>query len=89
MVNFRTNVDCCKRFMANISGLPLDAINPLIGDKVRVYHDSEFEIWMTVAERSWFLTNGTSPVLECYLSLGPHTTIPDFEKMLRQRGFRW
>lgn len=89
VVNFRTQIDCCRKYMGQNSGLQLSSINPLVGDSVRVYHDSKFEIWMKVIERSWVLINGSSPVLECYLGLQNGWTIPDFEQVLKNRGFSW
>ena len=82
-VRFTTNIDCCKGFMSNISGLPLEMIRPVVGEKVLVYHDSEFELWMPVAECRWKLTNGTSPDLICELSCPSHLNIPQLEKLLR------
>jgi hypothetical protein len=83
---FRTNIDCAKRFMNHISGLP--GINPAVGDMVRVYGDTQCEIYMVVKERYWSFTNGASPVLTCYLSVPPPLeTIAQFEKRLRGFGF--
>jgi hypothetical protein len=69
--------------MSQNSGLSLSAINPQIGDNVRVYHDSSFEIELKVVERRWHLTNGASPELHCWLSVPSGWNIIDFEKMLR------
>lgn len=83
MVQFRTNIDCCKKFMGNISGLPLSTINPIVGDRVRVYHDTQIEVWLQVVGRNWRMTNGTNPVLECELHLETGWTIPMLEKHLK------
>jgi hypothetical protein len=82
-VRFTTNIDCCKRYMGNISGLPLDRINPAIGDRVRVYKDSALHVWLKVVGRRWTMTNGAQPVLECELHLEDGWTIPMLEKALR------
>ncbi len=82
-VEFRTNIDCCRRFMGNISYLPLAHINPLVGDRVRVYYDSELEVWLKVVTRNWIMTNGSSPVLICDLHLESGWTIPMLERALR------
>lgn len=86
-VKFLTNIDCCKRFMNQNSGLPLERINPLIGDYIRVYHDTGFEVSMKVVERKWVLTNGTSPELHVWLASPNGFSIPEFEKVLKDRGF--
>lgn len=87
-VQFITNVDMCKRFMGQISGLPLDRINPAVGDLVRVYHDTEFTLYMPVIERRWIMDNGTNPRLWCYLGCPLGLTIPGIEEVLRNRGFK-
>ncbi len=79
---FRTNVDCCKKFMSNISGL---SIQVNVGDRVRVYHDSAFDHYMKVCEREWTFTNGSDPVLTCYLA-PDGLTIPEMERRLRSAG---
>ena len=83
---FRTNVDCAKRFMSSISGLE---ISPLVGDLVRVYNDSDCEINMVVVGRTWKFTNGSDPILVCELHVPPPwKTVPEFEKILNSFGFR-
>lgn len=87
-VNFRTNIDCCKIFMQQNSGLPLSKINPSIGDLIRVYHSSDFEIEMKVIDRRWKLTNGSNPELNIYLAFpNGFDKITEFEKILKNRGF--
>jgi len=66
-VIFHTKVNHCARFMRQNSGLPIESINPLVGDLVRIYHDSAIAIHMKVLIRSWELTNGSMPVLLCEL----------------------
>jgi hypothetical protein len=63
---FKTNIDCMKRFMSNISGLP---ISPNVGDLIRVYHDTQLEIDLEVVDRRWVFTNGSNPQLFCDLHL--------------------
>lgn len=82
-VRFTTNIDCCKVFMNTISGLPISKINPIIGDRVRVYKDSGLEIYLKVVGRVWKMTNGSNPVLECELHLENGWTIPQLEKAIR------
>lgn len=88
-VTFHTNVDCCIKFMNNISGLPNDGINPLVGDLIRVYHDSDLEIYMKVVDRTWRMTDGANPQLTCELWLTTGWTIPLFEEMLRSQNLQW
>lgn len=90
-VRLTTNIDCCKIFMQRNSGLLLSRFNPQVGDTVRVYHDSEFVLYMQVGERRWELTNGSSPELVCvmvpdlYWNSKP---LSEFIKMMNDRGFR-
>jgi len=84
-VKFHTNIDCCKPFMCNISGI--HDFNPLVGDYVRVYHNSNFEVEMKVAERHWKFIDGASPELHCWLNAPNAMSIPDFIISLRNRGF--
>lgn len=49
-MRFHTNIDCMKKFMGRISGLD---IQPLVGDLVQVYRDSELIIELAVVERHW------------------------------------
>lgn len=77
---FRTNIDCCKKFMNYISGL---SIQPMLGDRVRVYSDTVLEVWLKVVERRWTMTNGADPVLTCELHLEEGWTIPKLEAVLR------
>lgn len=87
-VRFETNIDCCKRFMKGNSNLALKSINPQVGDTVRVYHDSEFELWMPVVSRRWYLTNGSTPVLICELGCPSYfKNLFDFIEMMKNRGF--
>jgi hypothetical protein len=82
---FHTSVDCVKRFMGAISGL---SIAPIVGDLVRVYHDSEIEIQMQVIGRTWEFTNGASPVLICELGIPPYfENIPKFTAFISSHGF--
>ena len=62
---FRTNIDCMKKFMANISGLPIE---PQVGDLVQVYKDSEIEVELKVVERHLTFAN-SNPQLTCELHL--------------------
>jgi hypothetical protein len=85
ITQFHTNIDCMKRFMQSISGL---VINPMKGDLVRVYNDSECEINMLVVGRTWTFTNGANPVLICELSIpSGFENIPHFEKAIKSMGF--
>lgn len=83
MVNFTTDIDCCKKFMANISGLSVTTINPLVGDRVLVYRDTGLDVYLVVVGRRWTLTNGSKPVLHCELHLLPGCNISMIEKVLR------
>lgn len=92
-VTFQTNVDCCKQFMGNISSLPIGEINPLVGDKVRVYHDNKFELYMQVKERTWTWNKGwtndsSHPVLVCYLGPCEGWSIAKLVDILKERGFQ-
>jgi hypothetical protein len=89
VVRFTTSIDCCKKFMSGINGLPLSYINPMVGDMVRVYHSSDFEIEMKVFSRKWITINGSQPVLYVSLVLTDFWNIPEFENMLRSQGFTW
>lgn len=81
--------------MSSNSGLALSAFNPQIGDWIRVYHDSNFEIEMKVAERRWRLTNGrqwkltnrSNPELHCWLTSPNGMDLINFEDVLKQHGF--
>lgn len=86
-VTFRTNIDCCKLFMSSISGLTVERINPLVGDRIQVYRDSEFIVDMKVVDRYWTMTNGSELQLEVWLGLTGGWTIPGFAAMMRGRGF--
>lgn len=87
-VEFTTKIDVCKRFMYSISGQSLEKINPLVGDLVRVYHDTDFQLFMPVTERKWVITNGETTRLYCYLDLPRGYSIPEFTRMMNGRGFR-
>lgn len=76
--------------MNNNNGLPIEMINPLVGDTVRIYHDSKFELLMKVASRSWILVNGASPTLVIQLTLEDcwwHVGLKVFNEMLQKQGF--
>lgn len=89
-VQFRTNLDCCKKFMNNISGLPLSLINPLVGDRILVYHDSSFDLYMNVVERTWHMENGSVKNLVCELHMsGGFESISQLQKTLSEHGFTW
>lgn len=85
---FRTDIDCCKKFMPHISGLP---ISPQVRDRVIVYRDSAFELGMTVSYREWIPSDDkASLILICWLDIDViFPTLLDLEKCLRERGFRW
>lgn len=82
---FMTNIDCMKKFMPNISGLP---INPAVGDLVRVYKDSELEVYLRVESRSWTFVNGAEPELTCDLHLAPGWTLPQFIETMYKHNIR-
>ena len=89
---FRTNIDCMKRFMGNISGLPIE---PSVGDLVRVYKDSELEVYLQVVERTWTFhnwttTGGSDPKLTCELHLPKHMweSLDHFIKVMGQHNIR-
>lgn len=68
----------------------MTSINPLVGDLVRVYHDSEFSLYLKVVGRKWEMTNGSSPVLMAELGVPDYfENISHLEKTLTARGFRW
>jgi len=78
------------QMMSMVLGLlPLNRINPMVGDSVRVYHDTKFEIWMKVQSRKWQLTNGSSPKLIVELGLPDcYETLLDFEEDMRKNFFK-
>ena len=86
-VLFVTSIDCCQKFMSQNSGMSIHRINPMIGDSVRVFHDSKFEIWMKVLSRKWQLTNGSTPQLIVSLGLPDGYTVPQFEEEMRKNHF--
>jgi hypothetical protein len=86
ITRFHTNIDCAKRFMHNISGL---AIAPMVGDLIRVYNDSESEIYMIVTERRWEFTNGANPILICDLHIPSwFKDVSYFASALSAMGFK-
>ncbi|MFY4731230.1 hypothetical protein [Nitrospira sp. BLG_2] len=75
-----------KKFMGNISGLPIE---PQVGDLVRVYHDSHFEVDLKVVQRRWTFTNGSDPQLTCELHLPPYwESLAHFIKVMGENGIR-
>jgi hypothetical protein len=87
VVTLHTNIDCCKQFMRTSSGLSTERFNPQIGDWIRVYHHTGFEIEMQVIERRWKLTNGSSPELHCWLGKPNGLELSMFYDVLKQEGF--
>ncbi len=82
---FRTNINCVKHFMNNISGLNLD---PKINDNVEIYRDSDCKIVMTIISRTWTFTNGSQPVLVCQLDVPSNfQSISEFEKYVESLWF--
>lgn len=86
-IQFQTNIDCCRRFMDKIAGITFETCNPNVGDRVLVYWEKDFEIWMKVQERYWYFRDPNEPKLRVTLGLNDGATIPQFENMLRERGF--
>jgi hypothetical protein len=84
---FSTNIDCMKRFMGNISGLPIE---PSVGDLVRVWKDSELEVYLQVVARTWTFTNGSDPHLTCELHLPKHNweSLAHFIKVMGEHNIR-
>jgi hypothetical protein len=64
--------------MRNISGILVERMNPLVGDFVLVYHDSELKVHMRVSERSWRLINGSPDALVVALEAPSGTTHPAY-----------
>jgi len=86
---FRTDIDCCKKFMSNISNM---SISPNVGDRVVVYNDSSFELGMKVTFREWVPSTSINGGLDLVCWLVQDTifpTIPDLEHCLRRHGIRW
>ena len=80
---FRTNIDCCKRYMPNISGL---SIAPNVGDHVTVYRDDSLELQLKVVERTWELIYSDDIHLVCELHLPDHIpTIERLEKIIKEQ----
>lgn len=78
---FRTNIDCCKRYMSHISGLD---IAPNVGDLVVVYRDSSLELSLEVVGRTWELTDSSDMRLTCELHLPPwFKSIPELERYIK------
>lgn len=60
------------------SGADISKINPLVGDFVLVYHDSELKVHMRVSERSWRLINGSPRELVVTLEAPDEQTHPAY-----------
>lgn len=86
MVKFRTSIDCCKQFMDDKS-LPLTSLAPQVGDLVQVHSEHDFEIKMKVISREWIFSKHHGPTLECWLASPNGFSIPEFESILKNRGF--
>ncbi len=86
MIQYRTNIDCCKRFMADCNEW-LYAANPMLGDSVQVHSSPGFEVEMKVVERHWRRHSAGPLVLEVWLASPNGFNIPEFEAILRNRGF--
>lgn len=97
-VRFTTNIDAAKRLVYNLNDkLNFDhdngvyqpahhGLNPLVGDTVTIYEDSNTVVNMKVHGRHWSVSKKET-VLEIYLDLPAHfKTISDFTKFLRDRG---
>ena len=84
---FRTNIDCAKKFMSDISE---QSILPAVGDLITVHKTSEIEINMPVIQRTWIFPEYKNPVLICELGLPPYfKDIRIFEDFLWSKGYRW
>jgi hypothetical protein len=71
---------------AGISGFPVTAVNPSVGDLVLVYSDSSLELYLKVVGRKWKLAKGVDPTLVCELHLPDYfKTIADLEKVVLHR----
>lgn len=84
---FHTNIDCMKKFMNGISGLPIE---PNTGDLVRVYSDSQLEVYLQVVGRTWTFTNGATPQLTCELHLPKNQweSLEHFIKVMGEHNIR-
>jgi len=81
LIEFRTNIDCCKRFMLQLNANTNDSeIQPVVGDRVRVAVKPE--IWLKVTSRSLVFEENMH-LLICDLHLEEWETIPGLERRLR------
>lgn len=69
---------CIQQRMKYNSGVTIDRLNPMVGDFVLVYHDSELRVHMRVSERSWRLVNGTPEALVVVLEAPCERTHPAY-----------
>ena len=89
-VKFRTNIDCCKRFMGKLSDIPLRLVDPQFRDLILVYHDTEFRLELQVVSRHWELDTADRPILICELWLDDFWTkagLDKFIQMMNRKGF--
>ena len=79
-IEFCTDVlhPCIQQRMKYNSGVAIDRINPMVGDFVLVYHDSELKVHMRVSERSWRIINGSPQKLVVVLEAPYEETHPAY-----------
>ena len=84
---FRTNVDCCKRFMDRVSQQFSDS-QPLVGDRIDVYKTRDKVVELEVCGRR-ITTEFDKPVLEVELHLTrfwQEKGFTEFEKWVQGGG---
>lgn len=82
-MRFHTNIDCMKKFMYRLSGLPID---PHVGDLVEVYRDSELIIELEVVSRKWKFDGDL--ICELHLPRGRYTSLAQFTEVMAKYNIR-
>lgn len=88
-VRFESEIDIyfLKMVMKHISILPLESINPMVGDLVQIYHDSEIKLYMKVKSRKWEMINATPTSLIVTLTCTDDYSEDSFLSFLSLHGF--
>ena len=81
-------VQFLKYAMKHIGTLPLETINPMVGDVVQIYHDSDMKLYMKVKSRMWEMINSTPTCLIVTLTCTDEYNCPDeFVNFLMRNKF--
>lgn len=81
------NVHFLNSCMIHIGMLPLEMINPMVGDLIQIYHDTEFQLYMKVKSREWGMMNATPTFLIVTLTCTDEYTPDSFIDFLQKNNF--